>query len=129
MTVAFLFEDLEVYKRSVALAERITKLTAEFSSGSYAIADQLRRAVISVPCNIAEGNGRWHGKERRQFFMIARGSAFECIPVLDIATRLGLVPESDYRALRDEIDQICRMLTSLAQGAEANRRRPRSGLG
>ena len=74
---------------------------------------------------LAEGNGRWHGKERRQFFMIARGSAFECIPVLDLATRLGYVSESDYRVLREEIDQICRMLTSLAQGAERNREKPR----
>jgi four helix bundle protein len=126
--MGFMFEDLDVYKRSLALAEEITRLTGGFSSGTYAIADQLRRAAISVPCNIAEGNGRWHGKERRQFFMIARGSAFECIPVLDIARRLGFVPEAEYIALRDEIDQICRMLTSLAQGAEENRRRPKSGL-
>jgi len=98
--MGFMFEDLEVYKRSLALAERITKLTGEFSSGSYAISDQLRRAAVSVPCNIAEGNGRWHGKERRQFFRIARGSAFECIPVLHIAMRLGHVPEPTYQALQ-----------------------------
>lgn len=86
--MGFMFEDLEVYKRSLALSERIVNLTGDSSSGIYAIADQLRRAAISVPCNIAEGNGRWHGKERIRFFYVGRGSLHECAPLLDLAREM-----------------------------------------
>ena len=116
--MGFMFEDLEVYKRAVALAERITRLTGEFSSGSYAIADQIRRASVSISCNIAEGNGRWHVKERRQFFMIARGSLFECVPLLEITRNLSLMGESEYSELRSELEEISRMLAGLIKGVE-----------
>ncbi|MGZ3781951.1 MAG: four helix bundle protein [Pseudobdellovibrionaceae bacterium] len=43
------------------------------------LADQLSRAALSIPLNIDEGNGRWHNGDKRNFFWIARGSAFECV--------------------------------------------------
>ena len=116
--MAFLFEDLDVYKRAVVLAERVTKLTGDFSSGTYAISDQLRRATLSISCNIAEGNGRWHVKEKKHFFMIARGSAFECVPLLDVATRLGLIEEGVHQELKTELDEICRMIMGLIRSVE-----------
>ncbi|MCK4547864.1 MAG: four helix bundle protein [Candidatus Eisenbacteria sp.] len=113
--MAFLFEDLDVYKRAVGLAEQIARLTGDFPSGTYAISDQLRRAVISISCNIAEGNGRWHEKEKKHFFMIARGSAFECVPLLDVAQRLELIEKDVYQELRAELDEICAMIMGLVR--------------
>ncbi len=117
----FLFEDLDVYKRAVVLAETISGLTGEFSSGTYAISDQLRRAALSISCNIAEGNGRWHVKEKKPFFMIARGSAFECVPLLEVAARLGLIEKDVYQELKAELDKICKMIMGLVRRAEGKK--------
>ncbi len=120
--MGFVFEKLEVYGRSVSLAERLVRMCSEFPQGHYAIADQLRRAVVSISCNIAEGNGRWSAKERKHFFLIARGSAYECVPLLEIATNLGLVENAECAALRDELDQICGMIGGLIRRAEGRKK-------
>ena len=113
--MGFLFEELDVYKRAVGLAERVTKLTGDFSSGTYAISDQLKRAALSISCNIAEGNGRWHAKEKIRFFTIARGSAFECVPLLEVSRGLGLVEEETHEELKAELDEICAMIMGLVR--------------
>jgi four helix bundle protein len=73
--VPFLFDKLVVYQKALDLAENIIALTDDFPKGSYYLADQLRRASVSISANIAEGNGRWHAGDRKSFFYIARGSA------------------------------------------------------
>jgi four helix bundle protein len=55
--------------------------------------DQLSRASLSISLNLAEGNGRWHGGDRRQFFCIARGSVFECIPLLQLLQKRQVLHE------------------------------------
>ena len=61
----FSFENLDVYKRSLAFVGRVEGLTTELKGRiSYSIVDQLTRAALSVPLNIAEGNGRLHKKEK-----------------------------------------------------------------
>ena len=60
----FLFEKLVVYQKSLDFAESIVALTDSFPKGSYYLADQLRRAAVSISANIAEGNGRWHVGDR-----------------------------------------------------------------
>jgi four helix bundle protein len=120
--MAFLFEDLDVYQRAVEFAERVVRVCRGFPKGNSDLASQFRRAAISISCNIAEGNGRWHPRERFNFFMIARGSASECVPLLDLSKRLGLIGRADLERFREEIDAICKMLTRLARGAESKRR-------
>ena len=77
----------------------------------YALADQIRRAVVSIPSNIAEGAGRASNRDYGHFLSIARGSLYETINQLEIAQDLG------YAKLTEEIetlaDEIGRMLTSL----------------
>ena len=78
----FPFEDLQVYRLSldwVELVEQLCKRPKDELSSSFK--DQFQRASLSIPLNIAEGNGRWHSAEKRQFFWIARGSVFECVPL------------------------------------------------
>ena len=117
--MGFMFEKLEVYQRAVDLAEKMAALTETFpSKGHYHLADQLRRASLSVSLNIAEGNGRWHAKERKNFFWIARGSVFECVPVLELCKREELISEESHAEFKSELEVLSRMLTALIKGTD-----------
>ncbi len=109
----FLFEDLEVYKRSIALIDEISSLTEHFPKGSYYLSDQLNRATLSIATNIAEGNGRYHKADRASFFRIARGSAFECVPILEVCFRKSLITRDRNAQLKNLLDEICKMLSGL----------------
>ena len=109
----FLFEKLDVYRRAVDFADRIGELTKGFGKGNYYLTDQLNRAALSISTNIAEGNGRYHKADRMQFFRIARGSAFECVPILEICNRKNLVADEQNEALKKEVEDICKMLSGL----------------
>ncbi len=113
----FLFEKLAVYQKALGFAEEVAELTDRFPKGSFYLADQLRRAAVSIPANIAEGNGRWHAGDRKSFFYIARGSACECIPLLALCSRRTLIGEDKHKELRGRVEEIARMLTALATGA------------
>ncbi len=111
----FLFEKLIVYQKSLEFAEHLSILTDDFSKGNGYIVDQLQRAALSISANMAEGNGRYHVKDRINFFWIARGSAFECVPILDLCFRKGLIKEEKYQALRFELESITKMLSGLIE--------------
>jgi four helix bundle protein len=114
----FLFEKLTVYQKSLDIAERISTLTESFPRGSWSLADQLNRASTSISANIAEGNGRWTSKDRTHFFLIARGSAFECVPLLEIAYRKGLLDEKARDDMKSQLDKLGAMLTGLIKGTK-----------
>jgi four helix bundle protein len=115
--MSFLFEKLEVYQRAIDLAEKVDRLTEAFAgAGNRHLVDQLRRASVSISLNIAEGNGRWHVRERRNFFWIARGSTFECVPVVELCRRKNLLTEEACRELGAELEAISKMLTALIKG-------------
>ena len=117
--MSFMFEKLEVYQRAIDFAEKIDRLTDAFAGkGSYHLVDQLGRASVSISLNIAEGNGRWHVRDRRNFFWIARGSAFECVPLLELCRRKNLITEETCQELRAELEVIAKMLTALIKGTE-----------
>ena len=112
-TMTFLFEKLDVYRKAVDFAQEIYETTKGFCRGSFHLADQLNRAALSISTNIAEGNGRYHKADRINFFRIARGSAFECVPLLEICRRRKLIGGERQATLRKEIEDISRMLSGL----------------
>jgi len=114
----FMFENLEVYQKSVDLAERVINLTDEFPKGYYFLTDQLNRASLSIATNIAEGNGRFTKKDRRNFFIIARGSVQECIPLLEIAKRKQLISDVKLSDLFKQLEVISKMISGLINGLE-----------
>lgn len=117
--MSFMFEKLDVYQRTVDLAERVAVLTKTFpAQGHYHMVDQLRRASLSVSLNIAEGNGRWHVKDRKNFFWIARGSVFECVPLLELCRREKLITEDTWADLKEELEVLSKMLTALIKGTD-----------
>ncbi len=109
----FLFEKLEVYQKALALAERVTGMTAGFPRGCWYLADQLNRASLSISLNIAEGNGRWTQADRKNFFGIARGSVHECVPLIELCRRRGLLQDEVCSALSEELETIAKMLSGL----------------
>ena len=108
-----MFEKLDVYRKAVNFAEKVCELTKDFPRGSYYLADQLNRASLLISTNIAEGIGRYHKGERTNFFRIARGSAFECVPVLEICKRKKLITDDRNERLKEEVENICKMLSGL----------------
>jgi len=115
--MAFLFENLTVYQKAVDLADRLTVLADEMPRGRSALADQLRRASLSIAANLAEGSGRFHKAEKRHFYLISRGSACECVPILEICRRRNIIDDNTNADIKGELDQVCRILTTLIQKA------------
>ena len=95
------YKDLEAYKESKTLVKMIYGLLRGFPrEEQYTLCDQLRRAVISVPSNLAEGSGRTSAKDQAHFLEMAFGSLMEMDCQVDIAHDLGYVAQ-------DELDKVC----------------------
>ncbi len=116
--MAFMFEKLEVYQKAVTLAADVAALTEGFPRGYYFLTDQLNRAALSIATNLAEGNGRFTKPDRRNFFTIARGSVQECVPLLEVACRRGLLDEARHVALRQDLEAIAKMISGWIKGLE-----------
>ena len=109
----FLFEQLDVYKRALDYADRVIHCTNGFPREFTFLRDQFRRAATSICLNIAEGNGRFHPKERSNYFVIARGSSCECVPIIDLCVRNQLITKGTRAELRGEAGEIFAMLNGL----------------
>ena len=73
----------------------------------------MKRASISISLNIAEGHGRWHKNDKKQFFYIARGSAYECVPLVRICVRNNLISSADGENLLNHITRINQTIAGL----------------
>lgn len=119
----FPFENLYVYNEAIKLVSDVELLTKKLKGKiSYSFIDQLIRASLSIPLNIAEGNGRFHIKEKKNFFWIARGSAFECIPIFQILKNNQLIENQTYCQYYDHLEGISKMLTKLIKSVEELKR-------
>ncbi len=116
--MAFMFENLAVYQKAVDFTEQVVTLTESFPRGYHFLADQLNRASLSIATNLAEGNGRFTKGDRRNFFIIARGSAQECVPLLELAHRKGLLAEASHQSFREQVEVIAKMISGLIAGIE-----------
>jgi four helix bundle protein len=83
--MAFAFEKLFVYQKAIDFADSIGAATEKFPKGYGFLVNQLNRAALSISANIAEGDGRFTIRDRKNFFGIARGSVQECVPLLELA--------------------------------------------
>lgn len=108
----FQYRNLIVWQKAMLFSKQVYRLIEQFpASEKYALSDQVRRAAISVPSNIAEGCGRASNRDYAHFLSIARGSLYETMTQLEMAQSLGYIETiSDVEGLASEIS---RMLTSL----------------
>ena len=105
----FDFEKLEVYKKSKQFNKSITLFLQEFKVDKVTH-NQLRRASFSIMLNIAEGAGRYTNRDKRNFYVIARGSTFECVAILDCLTDLEQITEKDFKQYYAFLEEISKML-------------------
>lgn len=110
----FNYRSLIVWQKSADFVEQVYGLLKRFPpEEKFALCDQIRRAVISVPSNIAEGSGRAGNRDYGHFLAIARGSLYETMAQLEIAKRLGYITDRDLESLEPPAGEVSRMLTSL----------------
>ena len=110
----FTFFDLRVYQEAKELVKSVYTLLDKFPKyETYALGDQLRRAVTSVPSNIAEGSGRFSIKEKIHFIEIAYGSLTETLCQLDIAHDLNYITDEEFTNEKERINIIGKQLSGL----------------
>ena len=112
MKLYFDHEKLDVYQEAIAFCGWV----GEFLAGILAKAaakDQLDRASTSIPLNIAEGNGKFSGRDRARFFEMARGSALECAACLDVLLVRKLASEQHVITAKERLARIVQMLIGL----------------
>ena len=108
------YKKLNAYIESKELVKCVYSLLENFPKHEqYALCDQLRRAVISIPSNIAEGMGRIFVKEQVHFLEIAFGSLMEVDAQLDIARDLSYITEDEYEMVGNHIDIVASLLSGL----------------
>jgi four helix bundle protein len=96
------------------LVEEVYRLTRDFPKHEvYGLTNQLRRAAVSIPSNIAEGQARRHLKEYLQFVSTAKGSLAELQTQLEIAARLGYLTAEQLEPILDHADSLSRQLYTL----------------
>jgi len=110
----FFYKKVEAYKKAKSFVVYVYSLVNHFPSfEQYAMTDQIRRAVVSVPSNIAEGMGRMSVKERIHFLEIAYGSLTEVTCQLDIAQSLGYITDTELNTVEDMSIEVGRLLSGL----------------
>jgi four helix bundle protein len=106
------FRDLLVWQKAIVLVTEIYRATQSFPSQElYGLTSQIRRASVSIPSNIAEGQGRLTRGEFRQFLGHAKGSLAEVETQLVIAQNLGYLKDPD--ALFAQLNEVAKMLSGL----------------
>jgi four helix bundle protein len=113
MTI-FTYRDLEAWKQAMELVEDCYRLTASFPrSELFGLTNQMRRAVISIPANIAEGHSRRETKPYRHHVSIAIGSHGELETYFDLAVRLGFVSADKHARVMARCNSVGRLLSGL----------------
>lgn len=112
--MTYAFENLNAWNEARKLVIAVYQLLDNFPKfENYALCDQIRRSIVSVPSNIAEGSGRTSIKEQLHFYEISYGSLMESYNQLIIAADLKYIEEEDLDTLRPQIDIVARMLNGL----------------
>ncbi len=115
----FYYRKLNVYHKSLELVKMVYLLTESFpTSERMGLINQIQRAVISVPSNIAEGMGRFSNKERIHFLEIANGSLMEVMCQLEVSLLLGYITQQQFDEQELFISDTTKMLIGLRKTFE-----------
>lgn len=113
--IIYSFEKLNVWQEAKKLVVDVYNLLDAFPKfEKYALCDQIRRAVVSVPSNIAEGSGRKSLKEQIHFLEISYGSLMETYNQLLIAIDLTYISEESVENIKPRIDSVAKMINGLS---------------
>jgi len=111
--------DLNVWKEAMNLVKQVYIETKKFPKEEiYGITNQIRRAAVSIPSNIAEGNGRKNRKEYINFLSIANGSLMELETQLIISENIGYLDKKNMDILLKQVELVSRLLNGLRKSLE-----------
>ena len=115
-SITYSFEKLNAWQEAKKLVVDVYQLLDSFPKfENYALCDQIRRSVVSVPSNIAEGSGRKSLKEQIHFLEIAYGSLMEVYNQLLIAVELAYITKESVDAIKPTIDAVAKMINGLSK--------------
>ena len=115
------FRTLKVWEKAHTLTLAIYKATEKFPKHElYALTNQIQRAAVSVPTNIAEGCGKDSDAELKRYFVIAMGSSSELEYLLLLARDLKYLPKDSHQILNSDLTEVRRMLNAFIQKLKAS---------
>ncbi len=115
----FDFEKLTVYQKAKMFNKDISTLVSSRNTLDRTTQDQLKRASLSIMLNIAEGSGRFTKADRSNFFIIARGSVYECVAVLDFLSEQNIMEKTMYQSMYSQAEELSKMLFALIKNSKS----------
>jgi four helix bundle protein len=109
------YRNLEVYQLAVRFLPLASEIATALPRKHLGIGDQIRRASVSIPLNIAEGSGKTSGPDQRRFYAIARGSAMECGAIVDACEALKLIETVRAADANELLGSVVRMLSKMCK--------------
>lgn len=116
----FDFEKLEVYQKAKVFNREISGLIKSKKIPDTVTKNQLRRASLSIVLNIAEGTSRYSNADRKNFYVISRGSAFECVAILDVLKEETVIYDHEYQSFYLKAEELSKMLFSMIRNLTQN---------
>ena len=118
------YKELIVYQKGYKLTLKIYEITKDYPKEEiYGLVSQMRRSVVSIPCNIAEGYRRGHRKEYIQFLYMAQGSCSELETLISISHDLSLIPEQAFQELCSLQEEVSKLLNGLISSLSRSSRK------
>ena len=108
-------EKLDVYRCAIEFLGMALRLVGKLPRGNAPLADQLRRAAMAIPVNIAEGTGKVTEPDRARFYAIARGSAMECGALIDVIGLLGVAGDTELAQAKALLVRVVSMLSKMCR--------------
>ena len=109
----FDFENLNVYQKAKELNKEVLRFLKENKIVDSYIRDQLKRASISMVINIAEGSGKFSKADKRNFYTISRGSAYECVSLFELVFEEGQIAKDRFDNFYNKFETLSKMLFGL----------------
>ena len=105
------FKELKIWQKSIKLAGEVYTLLVEYPEfEKYGLISQMRRSVVSIPSNIAEGSGRGSNKDFRRFLAISLSSAFELETQLILSHNFGFISETIFKSFSEKLQELQKMI-------------------
>lgn len=110
----FDFEEFPVYKDAIYFIQAVDNFLESIpQKGNLRIIDQLQRASTSIALNIAEGAGRYHRTDKRNFYVMARGSVYECVACFQIFMAKQLINTEKHKVFYGNLNNLARQLSAM----------------
>ena len=110
----FNFQNLRVWQKSVNLIAELDSMLNDLPrKEQYSLGEQLRRASLSISCNIAEGSGRKSKREAGYFYNVAKGSVYETVSLMEVIKNKGYINITEHKRIYDTCEEIAKMLSGL----------------